>query len=171
MLDSFDPTVEKHLKGHKDGITGICFHPETTRVSTCSLDRTLMVFHIVSSVRAYRFFAHKDAVLDIDYAPSGEVIASASRDRTVRIWVPTIKGESLDFRAHTGAVRSVQFSSDGKMVTKRNLNFLLKMFSTNMSTHIAQKFFSTFLYYTEATCVNFGICLDCTCKTCNNCQR
>ena len=112
-----DPSVERHFMGHKDTITGLCFHPDTTHIATSSLDRTLMVWNFSNSVRAYKFSAHKDVVLDVDYAPSGEVLATASKDRSVRIWVPKIQGESLDFRAHTGSVRSVQFSPDGEKVT------------------------------------------------------
>ena len=111
-----DPSVERHFMGHKDTITGLCFHPDNTHISSSSLDKTLMVWNFSDSVRAYKFSAHKDVVLDVDYAPSGEVVATASKDRSVRIWVPKIQGESLDFRAHTGAVRSVQFSPDGEKV-------------------------------------------------------
>ena len=120
-----DPTIEKHLKGHKDCITGISFHPETSQVATSSLDRTLMVFNNKSdNTRAYRFFGHKDAVLDVVYAPSGEVMASASKDRTVRIWVPKMKGGSLDFSAHNAAVRSLRFSPDGEKVRRIAYLFL-----------------------------------------------
>lgn len=115
LPNACDPSVEKHLKG-LGAISGIRFHPDAGKVATCSLDRTLTIYNIASSGRAYRFFGHKDAVLDLDYAPSGNVVASASRDRSVRILVPTIQGESLDFRAHTAAVRSVQFSPDGEKV-------------------------------------------------------
>lgn len=117
---TYDPSVERHFVGHKDQISGLCFHPETSHIGSSSLDRTLMVWNFTDSVRAYKFSAHKDVVLDVDYAPSGEVIATASKDRSVRIWVPKIHGESLDFRAHSGAVRSVKFSSDGENVIFRN---------------------------------------------------
>lgn len=112
----WDPVVEKHYKGHNGTITGLSFHPETKKLVSSSVDKTLMVWQIADSTRAYRFHAHKDEVLDVNYAPSGEVFASASKDRTVRIWVPKVRGESLDFIAHQGAVRSVQFNSDGSKV-------------------------------------------------------
>lgn len=111
-----DPTFERHFKGHKDEITALCFHPNTTQLVSSSLDKTLLVWNLTESVRAYRFIAHKDSILDVCYAPSGEVIASASKDRSVRIWVPKVTGQSLDFRAHSSTVRSVQFSPDGEKV-------------------------------------------------------
>lgn len=116
----YDPTFERHFKGHKDGVTALCFHPNTIQLVSSSLDKTLLVWHLTKSERAYRFIAHKDSILDVCYAPSGEIIASASKDRSVRIWVPKVTGQSIDFKAHSSAVRSVQFSPDGEKV-----NFIL----------------------------------------------
>lgn len=113
-----DPTVERHFKGHKKGLTAVCFHPGTQQIASSSLDHTLMVWNFNETVRAFRFLAHKDVVLDTTYAPSGEIVVSASRDRSVRLWIPTVRGESLDFRGHMGAVRSVKFSPDGEKVKK-----------------------------------------------------
>lgn len=120
-----DPVVEKHYKGHKGTVTGLAFHPETKKLVSSSVDKTLMLWQIADSTRAFRYFAHKDEVLDVNYAPSGEVFASASKDRTVRIWVPKVRGESLDFVAHQGAVRSVQFDPDGNRV---NFTFITCLF-------------------------------------------
>lgn len=113
---AYDPTFERHFKGHKDKITALCFHPNGAQLVSSSLDKTLLVWNLKESTRAYRFLAHKDGILDVCYAPSGEVVASASKDRSVRIWVPKVTGQSLDFRAHSFAVRSVQFSPDGEKV-------------------------------------------------------
>lgn len=112
-----DPTIEKHFKGHDNAITSLCFHPDTTQLASSSLDKSLILWNLKESVRAYRFLGHKDAIFDIAYAPSGEVIASVSRDRSVRIWVPKVTGQCLDFKAHSAAVRSVQFSPDGEKVS------------------------------------------------------
>jgi centriolar protein POC1 len=123
----YDPVVEKHYKGHNGTITGISFHPETKRIVSSSIDKTLMVWQITDTTRAYRFHGHKDEVTDVSYAPSGEVFASASKDRTVRIWVPKVRGESLDFIPHQGTVRSVQFNPDGNKVESYFVNFSLKL--------------------------------------------
>lgn len=122
-----DPTFERHLKGHKDGVTALSFHPNAIQLVSSSLDKTLLVWNLTESVRAYRFIAHNDSILDVCYAPSGEVIASASRDRSVRIWVPKVTGQSIDFKAHSYAVRSVQFSPDGEKVI-----FILIKLSINL---------------------------------------
>lgn len=120
-----DPTFERHFKGHRDEVTALCFHPNATQLVSSSLDKTLLVWNLTESVRAYRFIAHKDGILDVCYAPSGEIIASASKDRSVRIWVPKVTGQSLDFKAHSSAVRSVQFSPDGEKV---NLTLIISQF-------------------------------------------
>ena len=110
----YDPTIERHFKGHDNDIASLCFHPETTQLVSGSLDKTIILWNLKESVRAYRFLGHRDAINDVTFAPSGEVIATASRDRSVRIWVPKVTGQCLDFKAHLGAVRSVQFSPDGE---------------------------------------------------------
>lgn len=121
-----DPTFERHFKGHKDGVTALSFHPNATQLVSSSLDKTLLVWNLTESVRAYRFIAHNDSILDVCYAPSGEVIVSASRDRSVRIWVPKVTGQSIDFKAHSFAVRSVQFSPEGEKV----ICILIELFIT-----------------------------------------
>lgn len=111
-----DPTIERHLKGHKDAITGLHFHPTNNQLVSSSMDKTLMLWNFTDSIRGYKLKAHKDSVLDVSYAPSGEIIASASRDRSIRVWIPRITGQSVDFKAHSGAVSSLHFCPNGERV-------------------------------------------------------
>lgn len=108
-----DPKIIKHFKGHKEAITAVAFKPHGCHFVSSSTDKTIIVWNMQNSDRAFKFHGHKDEILDTCYCPSGELIATASKDKSVRLWVPTIKGESLDFKTHTGAVRSVRFSPDG----------------------------------------------------------
>ncbi|XP_015184290.1 PREDICTED: POC1 centriolar protein homolog A-like isoform X2 [Polistes dominula] len=123
-----DPAIERHLKGHKDAITGLHFHPNNNQLVSSSLDKSLMLWNLSDSIRGFQLKAHKDAVLDVCYAPSGEIIASASRDRSIRIWIPSrITGQSIDFKAHSGAVSSLDFCPNGERLLSASYDKTCKL--------------------------------------------
>ncbi|XP_043489298.1 POC1 centriolar protein homolog A-like isoform X1 [Polistes fuscatus] len=123
-----DPAIERHLKGHKDAITGLHFHPNNNQLVSSSLDKSLMLWNLTDSIRGFQLKAHKDAALDVTYAPSGEIIASASRDRSIRIWIPSrITGQSIDFKAHSGAVSSLDFCPHGERLLSASYDKTCKL--------------------------------------------
>ncbi|CAL7937136.1 unnamed protein product [Xylocopa violacea] len=148
-----DPTIEKHFKGHENAITSLCFHPETTQLVSSSLDKSIILWNLKESVRAYKFFGHKDVIFEVTYAPSGEVIASASRDRSVRIWVPKVTGQCIDFKAHSGAVRSIQFSPDGEKLVTASDDKNIKLWMV-----CQRKFLMSFVCHTSwVRCARFSL--------------
>ncbi|GBP07035.1 POC1 centriolar protein homolog A [Eumeta japonica] len=131
-----EPQLEKHLKGHKNSVTALCFNANGQQIASSSLDGSVMLWDVHSSIRSYRFLGHTDAVTDVTFSPSGKYMASASRDKSVRLWIPTITGSTGMFKAHTqsvsihdDAVTQLAFhpsgnyiltsSKDGKMKSRR----------------------------------------------------
>ncbi|XP_076760756.1 proteome of centrioles 1 [Xylocopa sonorina] len=148
-----DPTIEKHFKGHENAITSLCFHPETAQLVSSSLDKSIILWNLKESVRAYKFLGHKDVIFEVTYAPSGEVIASASRDRSVRIWVPKVTGQCIDFKAHSGAVRSIQFSPDGEKLVTASDDKSIKLWMV-----CQRKFLMSFVCHTSwVRCARFSL--------------
>jgi len=96
-----EPAIDRSLRGHKDTITSIAFHPSpsllastrkqsstTEQLATSSLDGTLNLWNYSNDkkdVRAYRFVGHTGPVHNICYSPSGSLLASCSSDKTVRL--------------------------------------------------------------------------------------
>jgi WD40 repeat protein len=58
-FQSEDPTLERTFRGHKDGVTAVCFNPNMKQLITASLDNSLMVWNFKPQMRAYRFAGHK----------------------------------------------------------------------------------------------------------------
>ncbi|XP_046394759.1 POC1 centriolar protein homolog A [Ischnura elegans] len=120
-MQTEDPSLEHHFRGHRGAVTCLAFNPQLKQLASGGKDSTLMLWNFKQTTRSFRFLGHKDSVLDICYSPSGHLLASASADRTVRLWTPTLCGNSSDFHAHTSAVRSVHFSPNGQyFVTSSN---------------------------------------------------
>lgn len=49
-----DPSIVKHFRGHKGGITSLSFNPYTEQLVSGSVDSYLMLWNFAAGVRAYR---------------------------------------------------------------------------------------------------------------------
>lgn len=117
-ISNEEPALHYNLKGHKQDITAVSFHPDGNQLATSSKDNSVMLWNLSSKqIRCYKFSGHTAAVTCVDYSSNGRLLASGSADCTVRIWIPTVRGESSDFRVHSSAVQTVCFSPDDKNVS------------------------------------------------------
>ncbi|KAL0278896.1 UNVERIFIED_CONTAM: hypothetical protein PYX00_000577 [Menopon gallinae] len=139
-----DPTLEKHLHGHKSQVTGLCFDQQTKQLVSGSHDHCLMVWNLKDKMRAFKFIGHSDVVSDVCFSPVGQLLASSSFDRTVRIWAPTLGGSSGEIKAHTKAVQSVHFSYDGLTLLTASNDKTVKEWSVQRKS-----FLSTFTGHTN----------------------
>ncbi|KAH9641549.1 hypothetical protein HF086_002236 [Spodoptera exigua] len=136
-LTYLEPSLEKQLKGHRNGITALYFSPNEQQIASSSLDNSVLLWDLRGTMRSYRFQGHDEAVMDVTFSPSGKFMASASRDKTVRLWVPTVTGSTGMFKAHSQTVRSVQFSPDGTKIVTASDDKIVKLWSTDKHKFIA----------------------------------
>ncbi|XP_072941502.1 uncharacterized protein Poc1 [Epargyreus clarus] len=139
-----EPSLEKQLKGHRNGITALSYSPNEQQIASSSLDNTVLLWDLRGTMRSYRFQGHDEAVMDVSFSPSGKYMASASRDKTVRIWVPTVTGSTGVFKAHSQTVRSVQFSPDGTKIVTASDDKIVKLWSSDKL-----KFLTSFVGHTN----------------------
>ncbi|KAJ8727179.1 hypothetical protein PYW08_015576 [Mythimna loreyi] len=139
-----EPSLEKQLKGHRNGITALYFSPNEQQIASSSLDNSVLLWDLRGTMRSYRFQGHDEAVMDVTFSPSGKYMASASRDKTVRLWVPTVTGSTGMFKAHSQTVRSVQFSPDGTKIVTASDDKIVKLWSTDK-----HKFLASFVGHTN----------------------
>ncbi|KAM3968039.1 uncharacterized protein ACR2FA_004901 [Aphomia sociella] len=132
-----EPSLEKQLKGHRNGITALFYNPNEKQIASSSLDNSVLLWDLRGTMRSYRFQGHDEAVMDVTFSPSGKYMASASRDKTVRLWVPTVTGSTGMFRAHSQTVRSVQFSPDGSKIITASDDKIVKLWSSEKHKFIA----------------------------------
>ena len=67
-------------------ITAIAWSPDSRRIASGSLDRTVQVWDAVNGEHAYIYRGHSDAVTTVAWSPDGKYIASGSDDKTVQVW-------------------------------------------------------------------------------------
>jgi WD40 repeat protein len=126
-----EPTRSRTLKGHKDIVTSIDFHPCPSVLGSIRKKRDFLQQIISSSVdglvhvwnypqatssssskeeaRLYKFHGHQGCVYKVKYSPTGHLLASFSADNTCRLWVPRVHGDSILLRGHQAPVKDVDF--------------------------------------------------------------
>lgn len=103
------------LRGHREAITGLAFHPKGQWLVSASEDLTVMRWSIADGGKPWRVL-QGERVKGVAFSPDGAVLAAAADDGTVRLW----DGEGEGVRdlgvlgGHDGAVNAVAFSPDGR---------------------------------------------------------
>lgn len=105
---------EKHtLRGHRDVVTRVIFHPVFSIICSSSEDTTIKIWDFESGEFERTLKGHTDSVNDIAFDPQGKILASCSADLTVKLWdfrsfecVKTMHG-------HDHNVSSVTFMPNG----------------------------------------------------------
>ena len=117
------------LKGHRDGIRAVKFHPVYSLLATASEDATIKVWDYESGRIERTLQGHQDAVLDIDFAPSGQLLASCSADLSVKLW----NFDSTDFgciktlQGHNHTVSCVVFVPSGDFILSGSRDQSIKL--------------------------------------------
>ncbi|KAJ3293111.1 hypothetical protein HDU79_000694 [Rhizoclosmatium sp. JEL0117] len=117
----------KNLKvyaGHSHYIMQIVINPENVNVfASASLDGTVKVWTLESSVAQGTLGGHKNGVNTVEFSSNGKHLASGSDDRTIKVWdyetktcIQTLKGHSNNVTAvafQSGLARILSGSEDG----------------------------------------------------------
>ncbi len=90
------------MTGHEREILDIVMFPDGTKVASCSLDGTVLVWDLLSCAQLHRCDGHRDWVLAIAVSADGSMIASCSRDGTSRTW--TSSGQPLQVIKHQASL-------------------------------------------------------------------
>lgn len=120
VLIVWDPTkgesVGKHIKAHKQWITGIVWEPmhlneACERLATSSKDGTVKVWNVRTQACLATLSGHTDSVEALRWSGEG-LIYTGSRDRTIKAWNPDRGILVRTMTGHGHRVNTLALSSD-----------------------------------------------------------
>jgi WD40 repeat protein len=130
---------------HGDAVQCIAFSPDSKRIVSGSLDKTLKVWDVTSDARGLdpgsaiqsvrgrerlTLRGHEGAVCAVSFSPDGRRIVSASADRTLKVWDAGTGHETLTIEGHLDQISSVAFSPDGSRIASGSADGELRLWDT-----------------------------------------
>jgi WD40 repeat protein len=105
------------LRGHRDYVYDAAFNHRSTRLATCSYDRTVRIWDLDTG-RAIRVLReHTEAVYAVAFSPDDAWLASGSGDRSVKLWDVRSGRRLLTLTEPTDGVSTVAFDPSGRRLT------------------------------------------------------
>jgi len=110
------------MKGHRQPVTCVRFHPKFTWVVSASDDCTINLWDWETGKYIRSLRGHTSAVQDLDFDDEGQRLASCSSDMSIKIWDMTDDNYKCvrTLQGHDHNVCGVRFSSDRLMSCSRD---------------------------------------------------
>jgi WD40 repeat protein len=74
------------LTGHTEAIRSLAWSPDSSKLVSGSVDRTLRVWDVAQGKMLYVITGHMGPVRSVAWSPDGKYVASGSEDTTINIW-------------------------------------------------------------------------------------
>ncbi|KAJ8324864.1 hypothetical protein BDV3_004750 [Batrachochytrium dendrobatidis] len=118
------------LRGHRDRVSGLAFHPRATLdqpVSALNLvsgavDGSVNLWSLEKDTPIAKLEGHEMRVSRVAFHPSGEYIGTASFDTTWRLWSAETQQELLMQEGHSRQVFAIGFQNDGALVATAGMD-------------------------------------------------
>ncbi|TMC98783.1 MAG: WD40 repeat domain-containing protein, partial [Chloroflexi bacterium] len=111
--DHVHPSI---YRGHSAGVQAVAWSPESNRVASGAIDKTLQVWDAFSGEHVAIYRGHTDVVKTVAWSPDGQSIASGSADSTVRVWDVATGKQKYVYRGHKASVNSLVWSPDSQRI-------------------------------------------------------
>jgi WD40 repeat protein len=129
LLDAETHETTAQLRGHEGNVHFAAFSPDSRRLATCGVDRTVRLWPIGGGA-CQVLRGHTDDVFAVAFHPDGTRLASAGRDRAVWLW-DLVRGEEVaTLQGHTKLVFSLAFSPDGATLASGSEDFTVRLWDT-----------------------------------------
>ena len=115
------------LRGHSDEVHGMAVSPDSKRIVSGSVDKTVKVWDVATGAELMTLRGHDEGVGSVAFSPDGKRIVSGSEDNTIKIWDAATGAELMTLRGHSDKVWSVAFSPDGKRIVSGSRDKMVKV--------------------------------------------
>ena len=114
------------IKGHRQGITCLAFHPVYKRLVSGSEDATIIIWECDEFTQERSLRAHSNTINALTFDQSGKLLASCSNDMNIKIWnfesmtcIKTLSG-------HEHTVSGIEFTNDGNFIYSASRDHTIK---------------------------------------------
>ena len=129
LLDARTHKTTARFTGHEKSVVMAAFSPDSRRLASCSLDRTVRVWQI-KSAECQVLRGHTDEIFGVAFHRDGSRLATAGRDGAVWLWDLARGEEVLRLHGHKSYVYSLAFSPDGATLASGSGDSTVRLWDT-----------------------------------------
>ena len=119
------------IKGHRQGVTCLCFHPFYKRLASGSDDASIIIWECDEFTEERSLKAHTDTINCLTFDNNGKYLASCSSDLTIKIWNFDTMTVFRTLNGHEHTVSCVEFTPDGNFLYSCSRDHMIKYWDIN----------------------------------------
>ena len=130
----------RKFSGHTEGVIGVAFSPDGTRIASGSggrfgrwggWDYAVHLWDANTGSHLRTLNGHRDRVNSLSFSPDGATLASGSYDDTARLWDVNTGSHLRTLDGHTDWIRDVSFSPDGTTIATASGDNTVRLWDAN----------------------------------------
>ena len=119
------------IKGHRQGVTCLCFHPFYKRLASGSDDASIIIWECDEFTEERSLKAHSDTINHLTFDNNGKYLASCSSDLSIKIWNFDTMTVYRTLNGHEHTVSCVEFTPDGNFLYSASRDHMIKYWDIN----------------------------------------
>lgn len=119
------------LRGHKSGVTALCFDPTGTRLASGAKDTDIVLWDLASESGLYRLRGHNNAICSIAFL-TNEHIVTSSKDSLVKLWDLQAQHCVETIVSHRAEVSSFFFTVDRSLMLTVGGDQFVRLFRVDL---------------------------------------
>jgi len=129
--DAVPQQCRLQLKGHRQAITHVGFHPSFGMLVSSSEDSTLIVWDADTGKQEKILKGHTNAVNYFDFHPDGSSIISCSSDLNLKLWDFSEFRCKRTYSGHEHTISQCKFISNGSQIVSCSRDHSIRLWETD----------------------------------------